>query len=257
MNEQQPKYKFYATLLDGFQELIDSSEIWQQYWGNSANPSKTIEEFEAEQFGSLIDRINRVPFDSEPADRGTAFNEVIDMMILKTAKSDKITAVSDKERGVITATMIARPERRFEFPIAICCEFADYYKGATPQVYTEAVIDTIYGGVLLYGYIDELMPLSVHDIKTTGKYSVGKFRNNWQHKVYPYCLAASGAPVDNFEYNVAAIDSRSGAIETFTEQYTYRAERDVPALQGQCEALIDFLHANRALITDKKIFALD
>lgn len=252
----QPKYKFYATLLDGFQGYLQATEIWQQYWGGSDNPSKSLSEFEKEQFEGLINRINRVPFDSEAADRGTVFNEVVDMIILGQSYSDKVTVNSDKEKGIITAILTVRPERVFEFPIAVCAEFARYYKGATPQVFTEGVLPTSYGDVLLYGYIDELMPNAVHDIKTTGKYSVGKYRNNWQHLVYPYCLGLQGCSVTEFEYNVAQID-KYGRIETFTEQYVYRAERDIPLLQSHCEMLIDFLDYNRHLITDKKIFGLE
>ena len=34
-------YKIYATLLDTFQGYLDSSELWQEYWGFSEDPSKT------------------------------------------------------------------------------------------------------------------------------------------------------------------------------------------------------------------------
>lgn len=256
MSALQPKYKFYATLLDSFQGYISSDQIWQEYWGNSSEPSKSLEQFEKEQFEGLINRINRVPFDSEPADKGTVFNEVVDMIILGQATSDKVSVSTDRERGVIIASLTVRPERVFEFPITVCAEFAKYYKGATPQVFTEGVLTTSYGDVLLYGYIDELMPTSVHDIKTTGKYSVGKYRNNWQHVVYPYCLSLQGGNITEFEYNIAQID-KYGRIDTFTEQYIYRADRDIPRLQSHCEMLIDFLNYNRHLITDKKIFGLD
>lgn len=249
----QPKYKFYATLLDAFQGYLSFAEIWQQYWGNSDNPFKSLEEFEKEQFEGLINKINRVPFDSEAADRGTVFNEVVDMIILGQATNDKVSVSTDRERGIITAVLTERPDRVFEFPISICAEFARYYNGATPQVFTQGLLSTSYGDVLLYGYIDELMPTSVHDIKTTGKYSVGKYRNNWQHLVYPYCLELQGSIITEFEYNIAQID-KYGKIDTFTEQYTYRAERDIPLLQSHCEMLIDFLEYNRHLITDKKIF---
>lgn len=242
------RYRFYATLLDAFQSYLSSSEIWQQYWGNSENPSKTVEEFEQEQFQSLIDKINRVPFDSEAADRGTAFNEVVDCLIMN-CKSDKMDIFSDNENGTITALYKART---FVFPISVCKEFALYYKGATPQVFTEAILPTTYGEVLLYGYIDELKPTCIYDIKTTGKYTVGKYRNNWQHKVYPYCLQAQGCEIYEFEYNIAAFD-KYGRIETFTEQYYYRPEIDIPKLQQLCETLIEFIEFHKDKITDTKI----
>ena len=97
------KFKFYATLLDAYQNYLDSDIIWSKYWGWSENPPHTPEEFKKIQFQSLIDKINRVPFDSEAADKGTAFNEVIDCMVLHRnstlfSKMLKITTMLAKER---------------------------------------------------------------------------------------------------------------------------------------------------------------
>ena len=109
MSKPKLKYKFYATLLDGYQDYLRSSEIYQEYWGFSENPSKMEDEFEAGQLQGLIDRINRVPFDSEAADKGTAFNEVVDCLVLnqKTARED-MSIVSDKEKGIILVTFKER-----------------------------------------------------------------------------------------------------------------------------------------------------
>lgn len=268
---QQPKFKFYATLLDAFTSYLKSDAIWERYWGFSENPPHTPEEFRQKQFQSLIDTINRVPFDNEAADKGTAFNEVIDCMI-EHRKSDKIfveyeyqkivTGQVDNcdpdERGadvIITNKIIGLKvqynNRQFYFPLPLCREFANYYKGALTQQYVQAILYTCFGPVLIYGFIDELMPMSVHDIKTTGSYYVGKFKDHWQHMVYPYCLMRNGSDVRLFEYNVT--DFRS----TYTESYTFLPERDVPILTAHCEELIRFLQDNRKLITNKKIFAED
>lgn len=244
------KYRFYGTLLDGFQSWLSSNEIYQEYWGNSDDPQKTEDEFEREQFQSLIDRINRVPMkweDSEAADKGTAFNEIVDCLI-ENRKSEKMQLKSDIKAGLVTADY---NNRQFIFSLAMVREFAEYFKGAATQVYTEGVLPTKYGDVLLYGYIDELLPTSVHDIKTTSKYKVGKFRNNWQHVVYPYCLNQEGNEVNEFEYNVAVL---VGSNSTFTEHYRYVPERDIPKLTLHVERLIEFIEANKHLITDKKIF---
>ena len=85
----KPSYRFYATLLDAFNDYLNSDAIWNKYWGFSENPPHDPEEFHEQQFKELIDRINRQPFDSEAADRGTAFNEVIDCMI-ENRKSDTV-----------------------------------------------------------------------------------------------------------------------------------------------------------------------
>ncbi len=248
----QIKYNFYATLLDGYQNYLSSSETYAKYWGFSEEPPFTEEEFEKQQFQSLIDRINRVPFDSEAADQGTAFNEVVDCLILNCT-SDKMDIKSNKETGMITATF---NERTFDFPIELCREFQNYYKGAIPQVRTEAILPTKFGNVLLYGYIDELMPTSIHDIKTTKSYTAGDFKDHWQHIVYPYCMNAQGNKIRDFEYNIATINRSKYGVnwETFTEYFSYNPETDLPKLTAHVEGLIEFIELNRALITDKKIF---
>lgn len=266
MQSQQPNekiaYRFYATLLDGFTDYLKSDIIWEKYWGWSENPPHTPEEFKEKQFQTFIDRINRVPFDSEAADKGTAFNEVIDCMI-DHRKSDKVEVEkvfsafetdSNGERKVVGLNATYN-NRCFFFPIDLCWEFANYYKGALTQQLVSGIVPTIYGNVEVYGYIDEIMPQSVHDIKTTGNYSFGKFKDHWQHIVYPYCLLQSGQDVRLFEYNIVEFD-KYGKYETFTESYMFNPERDTQRLVDHCEELIRFLNDHRNLITDKKIFNL-
>jgi hypothetical protein len=210
------------------------------------------EEFHEKKRRELIDRINRVPFDSEKADRGTAFNEIVDCLI-QGGRSEKIGIKAFKKEGVIVAAI---NNRLFDFPVSVCREFADYFNGALPQVYVESLLPTKYGVVQLYGYIDELMPNSVHDIKTTTKYAAGKFKSHWQHIVYPYCLNQSGNDVSDFEYNILLINERAGGsvYETFAEYYSYAPERDILLLADHVEGLIEFIEAHKALITDRKIF---
>jgi hypothetical protein len=247
------RYNIYSTLLDGYSDYVHSADIYDKYWGFSESPGITPEEFEQKQFQGLIDKINRVPMkweDSEKADRGTAFNEIVDC-IVSGRKSEKMDISSPKEAGMITA---AYNNRKFVFPISICREFADYFKGAQSQVFTEAVLPTGYGDVLLYGYIDELMPLSVHDIKTTGNYEAWKFKGKWQRIVYPYCLNENGNAVNRFEYNILVTD-KYGNNETVTEEYGYtHDEATIDCLRLFVEGFIQFLEENRGLITDGKIF---
>lgn len=246
------KYQFYATLLDSFQGWLSSSEIYQEYWGFSDDPSKSEDEFEREQFQSLINRINRVPLaweDSEAADRGNAFNEVVDCLI-ENRKSEKMDIKSNKEAGYITVNY---NNRTFIFPLFLMLEISSYFKGAVCQVYTEGVLNTKYGDVLLYGYIDEVLPCSIHDIKTTSKYKAGKFRNNWQHIVYPFCLNEDGNQVNDFEYNIAVLGANN-TYSTYTEHYHFIPVIHIPKLRFAVEHFIDFIEANRELITDKKIF---
>jgi len=248
----QPNYRFYATLLDGYQGYLCSSELYQKFWGNSEDPKKTEEEFEKEQFQGLIDRINRVPIDSEPADRGTCFNEIIDCLIEKK-NSEKVKLVSNKLSNTITARY---NNRNFVFSLQMCREVAAYYQNAIPQVLTSGMLNTRYGLVELYGYIDELMPTCVIDIKVKSKYEAFSFKNNWQHRVYPYCLREQGIIIDDFYYDIYVLGKDNELKEEHQEFYHFVPERDIPALITHCEGLIEFIETNRHLITDNKIFNL-
>lgn len=247
------KYNFYATLLDSFQNYLDSETIYDKYWGFSENPPCTCEEFRQEQFHSLIGRINRVSFDNEAADKGTAFNEVIDCMVLHK-KSDKVDIAKVYDDVKVTGVNATIGERTFFFSLPLIREFAEYYQKALPQQYTEGMLTTKYGKVKLYGYIDYVSPFVIHDLKTTRQYAVGNYKKHWQHLVYPYCLMKEGCNIRDFEYNIAEIGK--SYYRTYTESYSFKPERDIPRLTLQCEDLINFLHENRDLITDKKIFNL-
>ena len=250
---QQPNYLFYATLLDAFQTYIDSDIIWERYWGFSENPPHSPEEFRQAQFQSLIDKINRKPFDSEKADRGTTFNEIIDCMVLDR-NSEMVNVKRVYDGNSLVGLNGAYNGRTFYFPITLCREMADFYKGSLCQQYIQAILPTIFGDVLLYGYMDYVKPFSTHDLKTTGQYAVGNYKNHWQHRVYPYALMKNGCNVPDFEYNVVELGKTY--YRTYTESYSFVPERDVPILTQHCEDFIRFLQANRTLITDQKIFNL-
>jgi hypothetical protein len=239
------KYKFYATLLDKYHSYCDSSELYQQFWGFSEDPTKTEEEFEKEQFDSLLNTINRVPFESELADKGTAFNEVVDCIIEKRT-SDKMEIKSYAETKEI---WVNYKTHLFKFPLDLCKEFAEYFKGALTQQRVDGILETKYGNVEVYGFIDTLMPFKIADIKTTGKYFAGKYRKNWQHIVYPFCLNQNGVLINEFEYAVTDFKN------SWTEFYVFRPEIDLPRLVEHCESLIEFLEQNKDLIIDRKIFA--
>ena len=247
----QPKFKIYPSLLDSYQNYLDSDLIWEKYWGGSENPPHTPDEFREMQFITLINRINRVPIkweDCEAADRGTAFNEIVDCIIENRDSKKMLIQKVVNDDGITTGIKSTYNNREFVFPIGICREFSEYFKGALTQQYVEAILYTIYGDVLLYGFIDELMPQSVHDIKTTSRYNFGKFKNNTQHLVYPYCLIHSGNDIQEFEYVVLSNN------EMFKELYYFKPERDTEILRNKCELFIEFLIQNRKLITDTKIF---
>ena len=127
------------------------------------------------------DVYKRQPFESEAADKGTAFNAIIDCYVhcenhVPTERSP-YSIIGDKETNTIQvafpATDIA-PARHFLFDRQWCIEQAEYFKGSLSQVYVSAILPTQYGNVELYGFIDELRKDVVYDIKSTSKYEFGK-----------------------------------------------------------------------------------
>ena len=243
-------FAIYPTLLDMYTNYVKSDTIWEKYWGYSNNPLHTPEEFHELKFMDLIDAINRVEGEvNEAADRGTCFNEVVDCIILnRPTQREDMTITSDKENNVVRATLHGFS---FEFPLDLCMRWAKKYKGAIPQHRCEAMIDTPYGTVKLYGYIDELMPFSIHDIKTTGSYNFGKFRDNWQHRVYPYCMAESGMKVESFQYDILEI-GKDGKFDDYCEFYGYRHESVKDQLYWVLVDFISFLKDNDRLIDRDK-----
>lgn len=209
----QPRYKFYATLLDAFQ------------WYKNSQSEDAFTEF--------IDRVNRVPFESEAADKGTAFNEAVDMCL----KGEEV-----KDGCMVLVG-------RFGFEQSLVNQFTDRLSGALSQVHTSALIETDRGLVEVYGYIDELLPGEVIDIKTTKSYTFPKYLHNWQHVVYPYCIYRNTGHQSTFTYLVTDFK------EVYDESYQYKHERDEVRLRNICEELIEFLETYRHLITDKKVFA--
>lgn len=244
MKMQVPQYKFYATLLDKFEDYINSSRIYNEYYGFLEDPKITEDEFEKQKFQDLINSINRVPFESEAADKGTAFNEVIDC-IIENKNSEKYVVTSHKEDGIIN---VKNDKYSFDFPLKLSVEMSKSVRGALTQQFVEGILGTKYGDVLLYGYIDEMLPFKVVDIKTTSRYNAFKYRHNWQHIVYPFCLNQNNILIDEFEYLITDFKS------IYSEIYLYNKEKDIKKLQNHCEKFIEFLEQNKELITDTKIF---
>lgn len=259
MSQPEIKYCVYPTLLDSFHTYLHSQEVWETYWGLSDNPSKTAEEFEEEKYKELIDKINRVPqTPSEAAAKGTSFNDLVDFLLhgtllpgVKTRIIDYVDEAEIGERSLKCAPYVECECDGFVFKhdLGLMRRFADYYgEGTMSQVFTSGVLDTKYGAVSIYGFIDEIKAFSIHDIKTVGKYTAYKFKDHWQHIIYPFCLHYKGNKANVFEYNVTDFK------DVYTETYVYNEERDVPRLREFVEDFIEFLEEHRDVITDGKIF---
>lgn len=277
--------RIYATALDAFKQYLDSDDIWEKYWGGSENPPHTPEEFKQKQYEDLINRINRVPFENEAMSKGTAFNELIDAIIEKrnpngmkvsrayksytpTELASKLSCSQEELESLVKGSNIKFDnvrncyidldefsgydvecnEYKFFFPLDIVMHYKKIYDKSIPQYRTSGIMYTMYGRVELYGYIDELMPMSIHDIKTTKAYSSFMFRHHYQHLVYPYCLIQEGMNIHRFDYDITDFK------DVYTETYYFNEERDIPKLRAIVEDFLGFLFENKSVITDKKIF---
>lgn len=255
-----PRYRFYPTLLDKFEKYLHADREFESFFNQdkeTGDYKKSFEEIETELRQSLLDTINRVPFDSEAADKGTAFNDIVDYFLHdKSATQTKIT--EDINADIITATY---NNRTFLFSYRFCCKAAEYFHGSVSQLLVNAQLGTCYGPVELYGYIDELNRDMVYDIKTTGRYEFGKYSEGWQRHVYPYCLVERGlvTEIKAFEYTAYLLKGGTSRTPVITgtqypELYTYDHEESRALLRTHSERFIEFLEENRKFITDKKIF---
>ncbi|MDR1630304.1 MAG: hypothetical protein LBS36_08875 [Oscillospiraceae bacterium] len=225
------KYLFYPSLLDKFSAYLNPGKLLDY--------GKTEDEIERE----LLDAINRVPHESEAAEKGTAFNNLVDAAI--NAKNYEDIPMVD---GLVHHTSKQGNKYAFQFPVPLVMDFAEYFKGAASQVFCEGTIETRYGLVGLYGYADEIKGATVYDIKTTGNYEFPKYLHSWQRHVYPYCLRQQGVGVEIFEFTVTDFKN------TYKEVYTYEPEKTFIALRSICTQFIEYIEARRNVITDKKIF---
>lgn len=284
---KQIDYKFYPSILDKFQSFVDmSSEDYfyqdeQGNWHKNYNESTgeyhyTDEEVYDLSKQELINAINRVRSVSEAASKGTAFNELVDALI--TNKKSEIVETKkvyyDVNGNFLRSEWALNPQvfklagveakidgSVFMFDINLLKEAADYLKGSMNQVYTSSIIETKYGNVELYGYIDELRQNKVYDLKTTKKYEFGKYAKYWQRHVYPYCLIESGecTEIESFEFTCYQLSGGTEKTPMITgkkypEVYNYNHEQSKALLKAHCERFIEFLEENKELITDKKIF---
>lgn len=280
-------YRIYPSLLDKFQSFVDMSAedfFYQDEnggWHKNYNESTgeyhyTDEEVYDLAKQDLINAINRVRSVSEAASKGTAFNELVDALINnKKSETLQTKKVYYDVNGNFIRTEWPLNQQIFKlagvqaeldgftfiFDIELLREAAEYLKGSVNQVYTSATIETKYGLVQLYGYIDELRQNKVYDLKTTKKYEFGKYQKYWQRHVYPYCLIESGecTEIESFEftcYQLSNSTDKQSLIKgkRYPEVYNYNHEQSKELIKSQCERFIEFLEENKELITDKKVF---
>lgn len=300
---QQPNFAFSPSLLDAFQRMVDTKAedffyqdetgAWHLNWNETEETLHfSEEEVDAMLKKEFIDKVNKVPtHPSEAASKGTAFNEIVDCLVLKrkpqqhiiikTIRSsndlfevrkrnevehndlDAMRPICDAEFAKIGVPFIYAALDGFEFFFDkdFCLEAAEYFKGSICQYYTKANLQTSKGIVELHGYIDYLRQDRLYDAKTTKRYTFGDFQKKWQRYTYPFTLIESGMmnDVNSFEFTIYLLKGGSGRTPLITgtqykELYTYDHEQARKMLTQQCERVAEFLEANRELITNEKIF---
>lgn len=223
MQQLQPSYKFYATLLDAYQ------------WYRVSESDNAAAE--------LIDKINRVrTMDAEAIqrmNRGTALNNLVDLAI---------------ESGVVIDSYEIDGVH-YSFPESLVLHLAEKLHGSIIQY--RANLSIIHNGkvVELYGYTDYVLTDSVIDLKTTASYELGEYANSMQRHLYPIALIANGNQINRFEF--IAVEIKSGYHNVYSESYPVDDAESMAVVRDCISGLIEFIEANRYLITDRKIFGLD
>lgn len=268
MKTLQPNYAFSPSLLDAFQRMVDTKAEDYFYqdetgaWHLNWNETEETLHFSEEEVDALLkqeflDKVNKVPMPpSEAASKGTAFNEILDCLIMKRKPQEGIIIKTIRKgedlyearlkklsyeadilgKNVIPEELKPEPSMEefkkigvtfiyvgidgfeFFFDKDFCLEAADYFKGSICQYYTKANLETSKGVVELHGYIDYLRMMKVFDAKTTKRYTFGDFQKKWQRYTYPYTLIESEMmnEVQSFEYTIYLLKGGSGRTPLIT-----------------------------------------
>ena len=268
------RYKIYPSLLNCYQTLLDADILFEadSNVDGEGNYKRTIEEIEKELIDNLLATINREKAEPiEAAEKGTAFNEIIDRIITHSKDGNPAILIKSHKEYTSPNGLVNLPCENitadthgfgFCFDANLCRGVAKDLSGAAPQYRCSAILPTMYGDVELYGFVDYILRDKVIDLKTTKRYTFLKFEHNWQKEVYPYCLIESGdmEDVTEFEFYVVSwkdlVDKPTqGTI--YKENYTYRHDTAKGKLINICESFIEWLESHKEQITNKKIFGLE
>lgn len=168
---KQPSYKIYPSLLDKFDKYLRADEEVENFWNidnETGEYKRSPEEIEESLKQDLLDAINRVPFESEAADKGTAFNAIIDCYVhcenhVPTERSP-YSIIGDKETNTIQVafqqrishlhgisfrqTMVYRTGRVFQRLIksGLCIRHSSYpvRKCGVIRIYRRTPKDVVY-----------------------------------------------------------------------------------------------------------------
>ncbi len=162
----------------------------------------------------LLDRINRVPVpQTEAQAKGVSFE-------------DAVLKGTDEE--LFDPDIIIRSRLLLPDPVL------------ATQVYCEHLI----GETLFYGFVDAVGRALAVDLKSTAKYTEGRFEEDHQNLYLP-ALQKKG--VSKLRYVITDFS------DLFTEEYDLSTDFSVQFRQIQ--AFTEFLEQHREQITDRRIFA--
>lgn len=260
-------FRITPSLLNKWQDLVDADLHWEEFYGNSDEPSISSEDYYAKCEKELLDAINRVPFISEAASRGTALNEIVDCIIENRPPREdmKVKRVYSDGVGLNQEVVAIEAELdgfTFLFDKALIDQLVEYFAFATCQHRCEASMPTNFGEVILYGDADYIIRDMVHDLKSTSKYSAyGKFNSGWQKDVYPWALTESGEVknISGFEYTIVPLSGGTGRTplitgEIKTEYYPYNHEAATLRLCAVLHDFIPWILEHKDKITHTRIF---
>lgn len=250
-------------MLDAYMSFADSDILYQRFWGNSNDPSKSESDFQKECEKHLLDQINRCLKEfTEATSKGTAFNELVDMIIHKRRyPSIEMTVEPYYDKGFFEVLIDGF---LFRFSMELCNVVASKFPDAISQYRCQADLQVNDAIVTLYGYLDEWVGCHIFDIKTCKNYSFGDYERKSQRHLYPFCLIESGDcnHIEDFTFTVVNLfkpDSKTSVIngKVYNEVYTYNHEQSRLWLKEHCENFISWLESRKSFITDKRIFGLD
>ena len=261
----KPRWRVSPSLLNSWTNLVNADRDWESFYGDADEPSVSPEDFYAKREKELLDAINRVPFISEAASKGTALNELIDCIVENRKQREDMVVERvytpdecDAIRKNLVALHVELDGFSFLFDINLIRELARYFKDSICQFRCEATIETDLGPVIVYGDADYIRQDIVYDLKSTGNYSkYGKYSEGWQKTVYPYALTESGEMkgISGFEYTVVPLSGNNPITgEIKKEYYSYDHKSATRELRQVLEAFLPWVEEHRNLITYPRIF---
>lgn len=205
-----------------FSSWMNAEDDYMKFWGNSDNPSLSMQEYVDKCKRAVLDYINQAPQPlNEAADRGTCLNEIVDCLIGSEPNPsvwwDKIADNYQAERNGF----------RFEFYGVMVDQLVMTMRNAIPQYHLSYTYtpDGCGYDIYLHGYADYIFPTQIWDLKTTSKYESERYRDNWQRLVYPVIAVDSGDMLrcDLFGFHVMECrkSSDSGVITAEEWKETY------------------------------------